>query len=297
MKLFEGRYISIEADEKGNSQNLGSQILELRKELKMNQNDFGKLFSPPATKGIVSKWEHGITVPSPERLFIISELSGKDVETLLYGSLRGAVISVIDNADSYMSDVLNSKTKEEFVYSNGSTDLEKTNFLRHVYDFIIFSENDYFGTKQPSVWKRHRENEKYQDTPSDELEIKKYNQDEYIASRRYFLKNVLPLLKATGVKPYQHSIIMTLLANSAEDHFNNITRTDSGVISALSQGIEEIEGRLSDLTTAGTASGTVNLPNEINPELIRRATDLLAATSDAIDKLQEEYVPNYYHLL
>ena len=274
---------------------MGVQIFELRKSLKLNQNDFGKLFSPPATKGIISKWEHNITTPSPERLATISELSGKDVETLLYGSLRGAVINVIDDADSYMSDVLNSKTVEEFVFSRASTDLERTNYLRHVYDFIMFSDNDYFGTKRPSFWQRRRENKDYQETPSDKEEEHKYYQDEYTASRRYFLNTVLPLLKATNVKPYQHTIIMTLLANTAEDHFNDITRHDNGVISILSQGIEQIEYRLSGLTTTGTKNGVVNLPNEINPNLINCAENLLSLTSDKINELQEKYVPNYYH--
>ena len=75
--------------------NLSEGIKRLRKELKMTQSEFGKLFTPPATKGIVSKWENGKSVPSNERLERLSEITGLSVENLIFGSLKGSLAALL----------------------------------------------------------------------------------------------------------------------------------------------------------------------------------------------------------
>ena len=45
--------------------NVGEKIKELRKSKGLNQTEFGKLFDPKATGGMVGKWERNINAPTP----------------------------------------------------------------------------------------------------------------------------------------------------------------------------------------------------------------------------------------
>lgn len=63
----------------------GTRIKFLRLSKGLNQQQFGELFSPPAAKSIVSRWEGGISVPSASRLKKIAELGHVSVNYLLNG--------------------------------------------------------------------------------------------------------------------------------------------------------------------------------------------------------------------
>ena len=52
---------------------LARNIKNIRLELGMNQEEFGKLFTPNADKSIVSRWERGKSIPNASRLKTISK--------------------------------------------------------------------------------------------------------------------------------------------------------------------------------------------------------------------------------
>lgn len=58
---------------------LGSNIKELRQKKKMSMEEFGKLFSPAASKSIVSRWESGKSVPSNERMEQLATIAGSSI--------------------------------------------------------------------------------------------------------------------------------------------------------------------------------------------------------------------------
>lgn len=62
---------------------LGLRIRAIRQEKGMTLEEFGKLFG--AGKGLVSRWENGLSVPSPERIKAIAKVGNKTVSEL-YGS-------------------------------------------------------------------------------------------------------------------------------------------------------------------------------------------------------------------
>lgn len=64
---------------------LGQRIKSIRIELGKNMKEFGELFTPKASDSIVSRWERGISAPTPERLNRISEIGGVSVRFLLTG--------------------------------------------------------------------------------------------------------------------------------------------------------------------------------------------------------------------
>ena len=60
----------------------GERIKDIRLELGETLEEFGKRFDPPANRSLVSGWENGRYLPSPERLKVIAEVGGLSVEQL-----------------------------------------------------------------------------------------------------------------------------------------------------------------------------------------------------------------------
>ncbi|MBF7131610.1 helix-turn-helix domain-containing protein [Pediococcus pentosaceus] len=60
-------------------------IKNYRLSLGLTQEQFGRRFNTPASKGTVSKWEKGISFPSPERFKELSTMTGKSVHYLMTG--------------------------------------------------------------------------------------------------------------------------------------------------------------------------------------------------------------------
>lgn len=85
---------------------LGKRIKSIRIKYGLTQKEFGKLFENKeknenkANKGIVSAWERGASVPSPERLKKIAELGEMSVDELLYGSIPDYISNVIHTSKS-----------------------------------------------------------------------------------------------------------------------------------------------------------------------------------------------------
>ena len=59
----------------------GTQIKAIRLNLGLTQEEFGKLLN--ASKGNVSTWEHGKSLPNPKRLKQIADFAGITVEALI----------------------------------------------------------------------------------------------------------------------------------------------------------------------------------------------------------------------
>lgn len=66
-----------------NKKNVGQRIKLIRQSKGMTLEDFGKIFD--ASKGNVSLWEKGSSLPSNERIKMISQLGNISVNELLYG--------------------------------------------------------------------------------------------------------------------------------------------------------------------------------------------------------------------
>lgn len=87
---------------------VGQRIKDIRQSKGMTMEEFGKIFN--ASKGNVSLWEKGSSLPSNERLPKIAEIEGGTVETLLYGTPEQYINTVIysDNAKNFVNEnVLN----------------------------------------------------------------------------------------------------------------------------------------------------------------------------------------------
>lgn len=65
------------------SKEVGDKIKSIRMNLGKTLEEFGKLFDPPASKGVVSNWENGYNLPNNNRLLKIAKLGNVTVEELL----------------------------------------------------------------------------------------------------------------------------------------------------------------------------------------------------------------------
>lgn len=64
--------------------NIGQRIKQLRLNQGMTQEQFGKLFG--AGKGLVSRWENGLSIPSPKRMKIIANYMGTTPDDLVFNT-------------------------------------------------------------------------------------------------------------------------------------------------------------------------------------------------------------------
>lgn len=70
---------------KQNAIGYGERIKQIRKSMKLTLEQFGKLFDPPASKGLVRNWEIENNLPNEDRLNKISEIANVSVDYILYG--------------------------------------------------------------------------------------------------------------------------------------------------------------------------------------------------------------------
>lgn len=113
------------------AQGAGQRIKRIRKSNGYTMEAFGKLFNPPASKGLVRNWEHGDNLPSKDRLEKIAEIGNTTVDEIKYGTLSEYVGNVINHYLTTHADpeVFNAYTTLKSQLSDPEFD--------EVYDYII----------------------------------------------------------------------------------------------------------------------------------------------------------------
>lgn len=145
---------------KYNKKDIGQKIKIIRLKKGMTLEEFGKLFN--TSKGIVSRWENGISTPTPERLKKIAELGGVSVAYI-------TGVSDYKGVDEYWEEVAKTNILEADILNAVDTIGEK-----RLTDVYLFFEKEL--------------RKEYLKTISDN---KKYQIDEYIKTG---LKNIKTML-------------------------------------------------------------------------------------------------------
>ncbi|MFV8814455.1 helix-turn-helix domain-containing protein [Aerococcus urinaeequi] len=97
---------------------VGTRIKKIRLELGETAEVFGKHFDPPANRGLVSGWENGRYLPSPERIKVIAELGNISVTDLVEYKLSVPLLyqEVINSEDITQEEKkLLEDIKDEFI--------------------------------------------------------------------------------------------------------------------------------------------------------------------------------------
>ncbi|MGM0214922.1 hypothetical protein IGI42_002503 [Enterococcus sp. AZ109] len=64
------------------NQIIGRRIRSIRMEKGLTMEEFGEIFNPPASKGVICNWEKGRCHPNRERLRQFAEIGNSTVEEL-----------------------------------------------------------------------------------------------------------------------------------------------------------------------------------------------------------------------
>lgn len=124
---------------------IGERINLVRKNLGLTMEEFGELFSPPANKSNVSRWEKDKALPNNERLKEIAKIGNISVEELIYGDERYYINPLIVNiaANQYNlaieddQDMINHIFNRLDSYSYDSTEEELYSENKEIFDNIL----------------------------------------------------------------------------------------------------------------------------------------------------------------
>ena len=113
-----------------NKKNIGSRIFNIRKELNLTLEEWGKFFN--ASKGNVLLWEQGSSIPSRGRLEKIAKIGNITFNQLLYGSI-----------DEFLENNIEELIKESD-YPIDLTDNELSEKLkRELIEYVLLRLNEY----------------------------------------------------------------------------------------------------------------------------------------------------------
>ena len=264
------------------NKNLSKLIKSTRISLKMTQEEFGKQFNPPAAKSIISRWEKGTSTPSAERLLTISKLSGYTVDELLYGTLDQSIASLMLTAMNTVDNFFKNRSfyPPEFIEQGAS--LEEKNYLSDMFDFVYFKKESYFGTPKVSLEILNKDPETR--TEDEQKLLNDFYHKEYIAGSRYLFKRAYNICFKTGIKPYEKNKIMHILAKEAELKFNDVDRTDEGLISFVVGELDSLYStKIPNFNYSTNAEGEqIKLSSKVHPELEEKISDMIAGLSEQI---------------
>lgn len=249
---------------------LGKRIKEIRLKLGKSQEEFGKLFEPPAPKSAVSRWEHGGS-PNKKRLVKIAELGGIPVEVLINGDLLHAVDNIYkflydeywnyqdymedDNHDarSYIVDMADDNTQSRINYQL------MADFFSYIW-LITFS----VGIEQ---------------------------------AFNACAKEVYEEAKAQNIKPTDRGLLLRMFTDAAKRKAFNMERNNKGLINILNKGLDELSSNVHSLyfgvkeDRLGKTTNNIDvvLPNSIDKGLFNETEKLLEETRQKIKKLSKKY--------
>ncbi|WP_265460080.1 helix-turn-helix domain-containing protein [Enterococcus sp. HY326] len=121
--------------DKQNNIAIGTRIKSIRISQGLTMEDFGKKFTPKATKGTVSNWENGNYLPNNERLKRIAEIGNVSMVYLLEGKYMLKDIHMMPKEE-----------QEKLAQSRGSafgTDSENEYFLQMAKKFCDSVDDDH----------------------------------------------------------------------------------------------------------------------------------------------------------
>lgn len=278
--------------------NLSEGIKRLRKELKMTQSEFGKLFTPPATKGIVSKWENGKSVPSNERLDRLSEITGLSVENLIFGSLKGSLAALLRRLFDFWEVLAKEDSNEnwdvdEYLKQHG---IEGKQSITNALELVTTIQNDTYVEKPArlveidNLIRESNKSDFYLSKEDAKLE-EDYILSNFRAGLKYCGQDTLKKAKEFGVEPNQQDILLSMLLDSSKQHIVDVRVDNNDIISYSLRGIdslmEYIQAHLSGFEYHG--HDIKGLPKNVSRDLIMDLDDILNKAKTEISGLSKKY--------
>ncbi|MCR1878372.1 helix-turn-helix domain-containing protein [Limosilactobacillus reuteri] len=263
-----------------NKNNLGNRIRSIRTKLGKSQEEFGKLFDPPAPKSAVSRWEHGGS-PNKKRLAKIAELGGVTVDELVNGSLLDAINTLTSvlykEYFEYLDYMANEGTTwKNYVASKASNSEGETNYTNMSQLFAYLEYDDFLKDSS----KKNSDN---------------YHRENLIAGFRYCANEVLKIATAERIKPTETGLLIRLFFEVEMKHFSNMKSDNEGLFNTAIDGLNQtvssthnlVYGLNQNLLRKGKFA-EIEIPNTIDKKIYKEASKILLTARKQLIKLAED---------
>lgn len=252
---------------------VGQRIKSIRLQLGKNQEAFGNLFDPKVSKGGVSRWESGDTIPNAKRLKMIAKWGGVTVSELLHGSID----EMIDDTADYIYSV--------YLHNFDENSMPKTREVRNIIEKI----NTH---KDTSIYK----DQNFVLALSIILTI---SDDEYDESNyrlnveqgiKYCSSEVKRKIGEFQSNVFSTSGILSLFRDAADNHVYGYTPDNNGLIAIARDGLNTTLLELANLV--GDTDAGVKFPKDVNKDFYKDIVKVFNHANDQITKLATDK----YHL-
>lgn len=267
---------------------MGKRIKSIREKLGKSQSEFGELFSPPAPKSAVSRWEHGGS-PNKRRLAEIAKLGEITVDELIYGTLEESVFDLVDDLYSLFPDwwtVVNDSGWEAYV-SLGKSDYERTN-RRNVSHLFSFIESDQY-VPYPKLKKGEDSATKKENSKM----LEEYGNKNFAAALKSCARVALIEAKTLGISPSNKATLLSLMSQAAERHFSEETATNTGVLNIVANGLDDVTNKLDALIHGAKWNNgdpkQVTYPTGINKDFLSEIESLIDETQEKAFEIASKY--------
>lgn len=247
----------------------------------MSQSEFGQLFNPPAAKSIISRWEKGISTPSPDRLPQLSRLTGYSVEELLYGSLRDSIVEILNKINEFTPFVLNSRTQEDFVSTAPTT--EEVPVYRNIYDYVVYRQNDSYKLRTRKFFELAKS-----DSPEDKQAVSDFYSEDKRSGDEYIINITLKIAKALNLHPYDRNQLLMIMADEARKHFEDATHTTEGLLRMTIDDLTELTASKIYSLIYVTRDGITTRIADVDENIERKLDDILTNTINEIELLYKQ---------
>lgn len=175
---------------------IGNRIKLIRKNLGLSMEDFGKLFTPKASKGVVSNWENNYNLPNNERLKKIAELGNVTTSYLLEGDIKVNFNEIV--WDDFQKDPRKIAMLESIANTFGNTvrdladsaavafddvdvqtnDIQKNLFILRAREFLDIYSPETIGLVASTLQRFNEIHDEIQNTNKSTNELKEYIETE-----------------------------------------------------------------------------------------------------------------------
>ncbi|GET14249.1 transcriptional regulator [Ligilactobacillus agilis] len=240
------------------NKDIGLRIKKIRKSQNKTLEEFGKLFSPPASKSIVSRWESGKSIPSVERLQKLSQIAKCSIDDILYGTLKENILMLVNAILSYSKYEEDSLENKLVNVGNSTLRISEVDF------FIGLFNNDTF--ERPPEHLRGLINDNRR---KEYQEWKKGTLDKNGFSKKgieYIVNVSEDIAKAKDIKAYEHEELLDIILGEEKRHFEDMRYTNESLRDSVLFGLDDLIDNIDTFVSVynNKTKEWVQLNNEID---------------------------------
>lgn len=240
------------------NKDIGLRIKKIRKSQNKTLEEFGKLFSPPASKSIVSRWESGKSIPSVERLQKLSQIAKCSIDDILYGTLKENILMLVNAILSYSRYEEDSLENKLVNVGNSTLRISEVDF------FIGLFNNDTFERPPEHLRGLIDDNRR-----KEYQEWKKGTLDKNGFSKKgieYIVNVSEDIAKAKDIKAYEHGELLDIILGEEKRHFEDMRYTNESLRDSVLFGLDDLIDNIDTFVSVynNKTKEWVQLNNEID---------------------------------